>query len=100
MLMVSKIVRYKIKPESTEEVLAAIREFLLAIANSEPETRYDAMQLVDGVSFIHTMRFPNPLADEQHQKAQYTLKFVNILYPECVEAPVFTEVMEYLSTKP
>lgn len=98
--MISKIVRYKVKPEEIEAVLAAIREFLLAIANSEPETRYDALQLVDGVSFIHTMRFPNPLADEQHQKAQYTLKFVDALYPRCVEAPVFTDVNEYLSSKP
>jgi hypothetical protein len=98
--MVSKIVRYKIKPEETDTVLAAIKEFLMAIANSEPETRYDALQLVDGVSFIHTMRFPSSLAEEQHQKAQYTLKFVDVLYPRCEIAPEFTEVKEYFSSKP
>lgn len=96
--MVSKIVRYKIKSEEVDTVLAAIKDFLLAIANTEPETKYEALQLVDGVSFIHTMRFPNQLADEQHQKAQYTLKFVDVLYPRCEEAPVFTEVKEYFSS--
>lgn len=98
--MFRKIVRYKVKAEEVETVLAAIKDFLLAIANSEPETRYEALQLVDEVSFIHTMHFSSQLADEQHQKAQYTLKFVDTLYPRCEESPVFTEVKEYLSTKP
>ncbi len=97
--MISKIVRYKVRPEEVGNVLSAIREFLMAIANCEPETKYDALQLIDEVSFIHTMRFPNPLADEQHQKAQYTLKFVDTLYPRCEDAPEFTEVKEYLSSK-
>ncbi len=96
--MISKIVRYKVKSEEVETVLAAIKEFLLAIANSEPETKYDALQLIDEVSFIHSMRFPNPLAEQQHQKAQYTLKFVDTLYPRCEEEPEFTEVKEYFSS--
>ena len=97
--MVSKLVRYNVRSDEVEAVIAAIKEFLLAIANSEPETRYNVLQLVDEVSFIHTMRFPSPLADEQHQKAQYTLKFVNALYPRCQEAPEFIEVKEYFSSK-
>jgi quinol monooxygenase YgiN len=96
--MIRKIVRYKVKPEEVEAVVAAIKEFLIAIANTEPETKYEAMQLVDGVNFIHTIQFSNPMAEEQHQKAQYTIKFTDILYSSCEQQPEVTDVKEYLST--
>ncbi len=97
--MISKIVKYKVKTDEVDTVLSAIKEFLIAIANTEPETKYESLQLVNGVDFIHTMRFPNQMAEEQHQKAQYTLKFVSILYPRCETEPEYTDVKEYLSTK-
>ena len=97
--MVSKVLRYKIKASEIEEVLSAIKEFLMAMANSEPDTRYEVMQLVDNVNFIHTMHFPSQMAEEQHQKAQYTQKFMNILYASCEVEPEFVDVKEYFSTK-
>jgi quinol monooxygenase YgiN len=90
--VIRKVVRYKVKEAELEPVEQAITEFVDAIAQNEPHTVYEAYQSDDGVSFIHFMSFPDQEAEQKHQTAAYTMKFVQVLYPRCEEAPVFTDL--------
>ncbi|HSW37798.1 MAG TPA: antibiotic biosynthesis monooxygenase [Candidatus Saccharimonadales bacterium] len=97
--MVAKIVRYKAKPHEVTEVAQAIKDFLVAIAKHEPDTDYQALQMTDGVSFIHTMRFKDEAAMQKHANADYTLKFTDVLYPRCEVEPEFSDVKDVFSTE-
>lgn len=90
--MIRKVVRYQVKEAELRPVEQAITEFVDAIAQNEPYTVYEAYQSDDGVSFVHFMSFPNQEAEEKHQTATYTMKFVEVLYPRCEAAPVFTDL--------
>lgn len=96
--MAIKIVHDRIRPDKLEVVLPAIREFVASIAQVEPQTRYDAYQAEDGVSFVHLMSFPDADAESSHQTAAHTARFVEILYPNCEQAPVFTDLRLLHST--
>lgn len=90
--MMRKIAEYKVKPDKVGEAEGAIQEFVAAISAEEPDTFYTAYQKDDGVSFIHFMAFRDAEAEKKHQKAPYTSKFVEILYPNCEEQPRFTDL--------
>jgi quinol monooxygenase YgiN len=87
-----KSARYRIRPESDEAVTAAIREFVAEVRRNEPETRYEAWRVGEGVDFLHLMRFADAEAEERHRVAPYTTRFVEILYPACESAPVFEDL--------
>ncbi|NUN11295.1 hypothetical protein HUU53_01480 [Candidatus Micrarchaeota archaeon] len=91
--MIIKKVTYKVKPRELETVKKAVRVFVKAIHSSEPETIYEAYEHSgDETSFTHFMAFPNLKAEKKHQTAEYTLRFVKILYPNCSKKPVFTDL--------
>ena len=90
--MIRKLANYRIDPESLKEVERAIEAFVAAIGREEPETIYEAYRIADNVSFIHLMAFPSREAEEAHQMAPHTKKFVDILYPHCEEQPTFLDI--------
>lgn len=85
-----KIVHYKVQPDKLARIRRAIEDFVGAIGQSEPQTFYEAYQAEDGRSFVHIMSFPDEATEKFHQSAPHTLRFVEVLYPSCEEAPVFT----------
>jgi quinol monooxygenase YgiN len=97
--MIYKIVRYKMKLGRGAVAVEALKDFVAGIAADEPETFYEAYQAEDGVSFVNMMRFPDETAEKYHQSAPHTMKFVEILYPNCEEMPVFTTLNLVKSTE-
>jgi quinol monooxygenase YgiN len=97
--MISKVVRYKIKASEERVVVKALYEFVDAVSAHEPDTHYEIFQLEDGVSFIHTLRFKDAAAEQNHQNAGYTSRFVTLLYPACETPPEYTTVKDTISTE-
>ena len=92
--MIVKIAEYKIKKETQEEILNAIRTFVQAVHKNEPRTFYEAYQKGSSLEFIHLMKFPDIAAEEKHANATYTNDFVKILYPNCEREPIFTDLSQ------
>lgn len=94
------MVRYRVKKEKVDLIKKAIREFVDAVGKKEPGTLvYEAFQEPDGVSFVHFMAFRDTGTEASHRKTPHTLKFVDVLYPNCGQAPVFTELRLVRSTR-
>ncbi len=100
MSVIRKIAEYRVKLGKIGEAEQAIKAFVAAIAAEEPQTIYSAYRKDDGLSFIHFMAFPNQEAETTHQRAAYTLKFVEALYPNCEEQPRFTDLTLVHSSNP
>lgn len=90
--MIRLIAQYRIKEGELDNVLDAVKKFISAVKREEPETKYEAYNLANSHEFLHIMAFPNESAQQKHQKAPYTLEFVEALYPNCLEEPKFTPV--------
>lgn len=97
--MIYKIVHYKMMPDKGDVAVEALEEFVAGIAMDEPETYYEAYQEEDGVSFVNIMRFPDETAEKYHQSASHTMRFVERIYPNCEEMPVFTTLKLVKSTE-
>ncbi len=72
---------------------------MAAIRADEPRTHYVAYGTPDPTVFLHTMRFPDEAAEKYHQTAPHTQAFVEVLYPNCDEQPVFTDLTTFASTE-
>lgn len=60
----------------------------------------DANQDVkDSTKFVHFMMFEDEKVQKKHQTAPYTKKFVAVLYPNCIQEPIFTTFKSITSTK-
>jgi quinol monooxygenase YgiN len=90
--MLRKIARYRVKKENLVEIIQAVREFVTAVQDEEPETVYTAYRHGGGQDFIHFMAFSDEEAEKIHLIAPYTKKFFELLLPACEEEPVFTEL--------
>lgn len=90
--MIHKIARYRIREENRSRVETAIVAFVKAVHDHEPQTRYSAYRLEDGPEYVHLMEFPDQEAEGQHQAAEYTKTFVEVLYDSCVEHPRFADL--------
>ncbi len=56
------VVRYRTKPEHAEENTRLIRDVFAELAQTKPAgLTYQALQLADGVSFIHTVTVSVPV---------------------------------------
>lgn len=97
--MIHKIVHYKMKADKVDVAIEALEKFVAGIAADEPETFYEAYQSEDEVSFVNVMAFPDEMAEKYHQSAPHTMKFVDIIYPNCEEMPVFTTLKLVKSTE-
>lgn len=90
--MISKTIEYSVQRDEITEVLSAIKDFLKAIKENEPETVYDAFQKKNSNRFIHIMKFKDEKSEKRHRIASYTQKFVDIIYPLCETEPFFTDL--------
>ena len=97
--MITKITTYKIRPDKVAEIEAAVQAFVAAIAENEPQTWYAAYRTDEPHTYFHIMGFPDAEAESRHQKASYTLEFVEALYPNCEVPPKFTDLELIESTQ-
>ena len=90
---------YRARPGSVGRCLAAIREFVEAIARDEPGTRlYVAWQDErDPVHFLHHFVFADESAEQRHRSSEAVRRFTAELYPETVSGVHFTRYREVAS---
>jgi len=91
-LMIAKLVRYRVRPQETPTVEAAVRDFVSAIAEHEKHTTYSTFRATNGVSYVHIMTFPDEETERRHRAAPHTKAFVDVLYPRCDAGPTFTDL--------
>ena len=90
--------RFNVKPDKREVAEKAIVEFIDAIQQHEEGTLlYQSLRENDGVSFVHFMTFKDEKAEEIHRSTPHVKKFVDILYPNCEQRPVFTDLTSVAS---
>jgi hypothetical protein len=84
---VTKVIRYRTKPEHADENARLIREVFAELAVSRPEgLRYTAFRLDDGVSFVHVAAVDgqaNPL-----NESDAFARFQAGIADRCAEGPV------------
>ncbi len=85
------MVRYTVKKEKLDMVKKALSAFVDAVRMHEPYTSYEAYQEGEA-SFVHIITFRDDSSEKVHGEADYTNRFVDLLYPECVSEPAFTEL--------
>lgn len=90
--MIHKIARYTVKHDQVDAAEEAVREFVRAVSENEPDTVYRAFRQVGTRAFLHVMAFPDERAEERHRTAPYTRSFVERLYPRCEAEPAFEEL--------
>ena len=90
--MIRIMAEYRIKAGTLEVVQSAIKEFVAAVLESDPGTEYTSYRIGDSDRFIHIMAFIDQNAREHHQQADYTARFVDVLYPNCSQLPEFTPI--------
>lgn len=90
--MIYKKVEYKVHPQKLEEVKQAILAFLKEIKQAERFTRYEIFETGDEGEFVHFMQFQDEESEQHHRNADYTLKFIKIIYPACINAPEFIDL--------
>jgi quinol monooxygenase YgiN len=80
---VYRTARFDVRPEAVEECLAAIRELVESVRSNEPGTRlYVSLQdKVHPPRFTHFMIFEDEAADQRHQGAEATRRFMERLTP-------------------
>jgi len=91
---IHELARYEVRPDSLDEVLAAIHEFVAYVRASEPgAVRYEVWQEKDRPTrFVHLFVWRDEEANRLHGESAAVKKFAGILYPKCL-APV--EFIEY-----
>ena len=84
-MTVTKVIRYKTRPEQAEENERLIRDVFAELSKEEPEgLRYAALRLDDGVSFLHVavIEGDNPLS----ASAAFAV-FQSGINDRCVDGP-------------
>jgi quinol monooxygenase YgiN len=91
---IHELARYEVRPESLDEVLAAIHEFVAYVRANEPGAlRYEVWQEREHPTrFVHIFVWKDEAANRIHGQSSAVKKFAGILYPKCL-APV--EFIEY-----
>ncbi len=90
---------YRVRPESVDLCLAAIRALVDDIARYEPGTRhYVAWQDErDPVHFVHHFVFEDEAAEQKHRASEAVKAFTAVLYPQTVSGVHFTRYREIAS---
>ncbi len=83
---------YRIKEGTLGVVQSAIKELVAAVHEAEPDSEYTSYWVGGSDRFVHIMAFVDEEAQKRHQDAEYTSKFVEILYPNCSQLPEFTPI--------
>ena len=88
------------RPGAERTVEAALREFVTAVGENEPNTRiYTALQVNgDPNRFMTYFIFENQAARERHQQTDWVRRFTDAIYPHNLEPVIFTEYRLVAST--
>jgi len=91
---------YRVRPETVEQSLEAIRQFVEAVRRDEPQTRhYVAWQDErDPVHFLHHFVFEDDAAEQRHRDSEAVKQFTSVLYPNTVSGVHFTRYLEVASS--
>ena len=91
---IRELARYEVRPESLQQCLAAIHEFVAYVRSNESGAlRYEVWQeAAHPTRFVHIFIWKDAEANELHGQSAAVKKFAGILYPNCL-APV--EFIEY-----
>ena len=85
-MTVTKVIRYRTKPERADENEHLVRAVYAELADAKPEgMRYATFRLEDGVSFLHVAVFDgddNPLS-----RSAAFAEFQSGIQDRCVEGP-------------
>jgi len=90
--MIRLMAEFRIKEGALGVVQSAIKEFVAAVHETEPETEYTSYQVAASDRFIHILAFVDQDTQQRHQNADYTARFVEVLYPNCSQLPEFTPI--------
>jgi quinol monooxygenase YgiN len=90
---------YRVRPESVDVCLAAIRMLVDVLARTEPGTRhYVAWQDErDPVHFLHHFVFEDESSETTHRESDAVKAFTAALYPAAVDGVHFTRYREIAS---
>jgi hypothetical protein len=92
-MTVSKVVRYRTKPECADENERLIRAVFAELAEHEPEgLRYAAFRLDDGTSFVHVAQLDG--AENPLTKSPAFAEFQSGIAARCVEGPAAADATE------
>jgi quinol monooxygenase YgiN len=91
---IRELARYEVRPESLEQCLTAIHEFVAYVRSNEPGAlRYEVWQEAQHPTrFVHLFIWRDAEANRSHGESAAVKRFADILYPNCL-APV--EFIEY-----
>ena len=97
--MIHIIIDYKVEQTQINKVRKLIDEFVLGIqANESGTLYYHSFQDQDNPGmFTHIMAFNDQEAQKLHQESAYCRKFVERLYPLCIEQPLSRTIDEVAS---
>jgi quinol monooxygenase YgiN len=97
---VYKTARFDVRPETLDECLAAVREFVDEIRATQPGTRlYVSMQdKVHPTRFSHFMIFEDAAAEEEHRSSEATKRFTSRLNPHVIGGVQFRDLVAAAST--
>jgi quinol monooxygenase YgiN len=96
---IRQLARYQVRPESLDQCLAAIREFVAYVRQNEKGTlRYDVWQeKEDPTKFVHIFTFRDADADRIHSESAEVKRFAGILYPNCLAPVEFIDYQQVIS---
>ena len=88
---IHELARYEVRPESLEECLAAIHEFVAYVRENEPGAlRYEVWQEAEHPTrFVHLFVWRDAEAKRIHGDSVAVKKFAGTLYPNCLLAVEF-----------
>jgi quinol monooxygenase YgiN len=91
---IRELARYEVRPESLDQCLAAIHEFVAYVRSNEPGAlRYEVWQEYERPTrFVHIFIWRDAEANRIHGESAAVKRFAGILYPNCL-APV--EFIDY-----
>lgn len=92
--MIERRANFRVRPDVVDDAVAAIEEFVAAIADNEPGTiiYHSYQDKDDPTRFLHLMRFEDERARQIHIDTKHVHRFVERLYPLCEEQPAFVDV--------
>ena len=90
---IHELARYEVRPDTLDEVIAAIHEFVAYVRENEPGAlRYEVWQESNHPTrFVHLFVWRDEEANRLHGESAAVKKFAGILYPKCLDRVEFIE---------
>ena len=90
---IRELARYEVRPESLDECLTAMHEFVAYVRENETGAlRYEVWQESDHPTrFVHIFIWRDAEANRVHGESAAVSKFAGMLYPKCLAPVEFTE---------